>query len=168
MKAVAVAFLALALGLRADGNNESIVSKSHESSFLLIEVFDPKTDLKWYHIRDARTQKEVRETDDPNNTSGDDYLNPGFGSPIVQWSPTNSRMLLITSKLYRDRGYSCAVFRITDDLKLVRVPIRDEAIPERWNHDGTLVVTMRVEAVYGFDPTKKEFRSITENQGKKP
>ncbi|WP_395751043.1 hypothetical protein [Prosthecobacter sp.] len=130
---------------------ESLLEKSPDGVFELVAIKDTKLDDTHYVLRNAKTKAKVIADD---NEFGEDYINPGFGSPTLEWNPKNSRLLIIDAKLYRDRGNTSTVFRITDDSKLVLVPTPEDAIPDRWNPDGSIVLLVRHEDVYRFDAGK--------------
>jgi hypothetical protein len=136
---------------------QSVISTSPDKAFELIEEHHLKEDYKSYTLREVESKKEVVYEDDPTNYAGDDFLNSGFGSPQIAWCPTNSRLLILAAKLYRDRGTEYAVFQITNNLKLLRVNIPGDSIPDRWNPDGTLVILVRQEATFSFDSAKNAF-----------
>jgi hypothetical protein len=118
----------------------------------LVAIKHENPDYVEHALRDAKSKKLVTATEDTE----DDFINPGFGSPLLEWSP-DGRMLIISAKLYRHLGEFSAVFRITDDLKLAHVALPKDSEPARWNPDGTLVLRVKREETYRFDPTKQAF-----------
>ena len=128
---------------------ESVLYKSRDGKFELVAVKEEKSDPSLFVLRNSKTKTEIESPQ-----MDEDFINSGFGTPTLRWSPTNSRLLIITAKLYRHGGEVSSVFRITDDSKLVQVPIPDDAIPAQWNADGTLILLVRHKETYSFDATK--------------
>lgn len=129
---------------------ESVLSKSPDGAFELVQIKETKPDYTHYLLRNTKTKKAVV----PDENNDEDYIETGFGSPSIEWNPKNSRLLIISAQIYKRMGSSSSVFRITDDSKLVYVSMPEDAIPDRWNPDGTVVLLVRHEEVYRFDGTK--------------
>ena len=150
--------------IRLEAAEESVLSTSPDGAFELVQITEllPVKDKHKekqresidFILRDTKTKVAVVLGDD-----GEDFINGG-SVPSLQWSPTNSRLLIISAQIYKHARESRSVFRITDNSKLVYVPIPEDAIPDRWNSDGTVVLLIRHEDVYRFDGTKNVLEPV--------
>jgi hypothetical protein len=156
---LAFALSSFLTGVRAA--EENVLSTSPDGAFELVALKTQQSDYDQYTLRQARTKKPVG-----TGEAGDDFINPGFGSPNILWSP-DSRMLIILAKLYRDRGDFSAVFRISSDLKLVPLAVPEGSEAVRWNSDGSLVLHVKREVSYRFDPQRQIFVPTVNKQRRK-
>jgi hypothetical protein len=161
VKRILTALAVSVLLSEAGSAEERIVSSSIDGAFEFIAINHEPSHYEQYMLRESKTKKPVMATED-----SDDYINPSFGSPHLQWSP-NSPMFIVSAKVYREYGTLSAVFRISSDLKLVPISLPESAEPAQWTSDGDLILLVRREESYRFDPKTGTFVPSQRKDGRK-